>query len=1604
MAGETLEFDIVYKNVSGQPITICTYPDNFYVWTQLWVVDSSGTDVARGQHGNGIRRPMNVSDFVTLQPGQTASVREKIAGHRKGKPRLKAGKYAAKVSISGINRMEKYVPNFDGFCKKHNIKPWTGVIKSGPAAFMVIPMPEIQWGEEAEGLHVGIGEPEVKDGSIKVPAFLRNKRSDDKKHFDGADYQIILNNKLYLSYQWPALNGRQVTVYPEQVRGPFWIDLSDYVNESNRDQSYQADRPLKQLPKGKYNLRVIYVGRNGKPRISSPEINVTIPDDSSWGESVEGLQVWLRTDKMVWRMGETPTFSLDLRNNGKKVFNYVRIMEAHCRIEYDGQWYIWADPIMISAPTWPLRPGIQVNGAIKVKLVKSWGIKMGGKERLELTPGRHMVRVRFTPGGGEVQAVSNPVEIEILAVGVKPAIMEGVKQIDVLSWGEAVEGVQCRLRADKQIWKTNETVTFKADIRNQGNKRWGIGPERWKRKFCEVEFDGAWHSWPYPASVHLPDGVLQENHQFNDVLIPLDERLGGVNVTPGRHVVRVAFFREPVNPANRVVSKPVEIEILPTEKSDVQVEGGKKREGQSPKDVILPDVDTKALMLDLATGELVDTPKVRGKIALWTAIERFGKGDLVYDAKALTLVRGATTQAATEKIVGPFKAYRISQTLPEVLIIKTKEGREYVVKIFSADKESCRLEYYLQTTPDVQVEGEGSKGQGKLRDQEEPTYAGRSLTELIAALSDQDFQTRINAVYHLGYMGQKAKPAVPALVDALNQKPLRESVLHSLGNIGVGAEDAIPALMKAIAEYPSTCRWKAAVALANIGEGSVASLEEGAKSEKMYLRIWCNAALAKQKESDSPNLRYLAKAMKRSDRSTAVEAVRALTMLGPISKPLVPDFIEALKQSNVPEKDVAFALAQIGQDAKAAVPELVKMIQSTNPSTQRDAIYALSAIGGEDAAPAVASLIQALASKDKLVRREAANALGNIGLPASTAIEQLANILKDEDEFVRQNAAQALGKIDLTNLEPVPALIVAMKDKSFRVRRAAGTTLLRIGPANKDIIFAFIRVAQDNWKYFKTIGREYIGPSNTLIQSCERFFGLLGPRQSYIVPDLIEMLRSSEKQSHLPAIWALGRIGKAAKPAVPYILESMKNPDLQERALEALRKISPQAKAAVPGLVKMLEDKHKRFSAAAALEGIGPAAYEAIPALQNHLGYSGVTFARALLAIDPKSSKAIEALVKIAESPYVPNQWTEQPDAHYLLVKYGHDKDRHLQGLIDALENPNSRIRLSAAAYLGKLGAEANEAAESLGRALKDDDPEVRAEAARAILLISLRASERKEACNTIAALLAGKDFTSLDGLFMAQVRAAGALTSFGPLEEWAVRLLIAKVQDDSIRTRVAAIKAFGNIGPGAKEAIPYLKRLLKAENWQIRQSAAQAIEKIDNKTDVQVEAKSLSSRLKDRWLLEAKQSIDAHNTGRFGIYFGIKYVGIPELSQMPDEDIVISHRVKSLKMGDIPIDMNDLVGEVSIRNKTGFGRFFLPEQIEGLENLKPGKYPVTLLLEGHIYEAKRPDKILGQWRVELEEEIKLSDMFLRDAISWITWGERRGTNIHSRCAQSWPA
>lgn len=131
--------------------------------------------------------------------------------------------------------------------------------------------------------------------------------------------------------------------------------------------------------------------------------------EPTWGEAAEGLQCRLRPDKRIWQTGETPTFKIDVKNHGQRMFAFPQShIQQICRIQFDGKWYRWPSPVMIDSAVWPLASGVQFDD-IPITLHEQFGIS--------ITPGRHVVRVALVLEG--VQVVSNPVGIKILAINPK---------------------------------------------------------------------------------------------------------------------------------------------------------------------------------------------------------------------------------------------------------------------------------------------------------------------------------------------------------------------------------------------------------------------------------------------------------------------------------------------------------------------------------------------------------------------------------------------------------------------------------------------------------------------------------------------------------------------------------------------------------------------------------------------------------------------------------------------------------------------------------------------------------------------------------------------------------------------------------------------------------------------------------------------------------------------------------------------------------------------------------------------------------------------------------------------------------------------------------
>ncbi|MBN2453282.1 MAG: HEAT repeat domain-containing protein, partial [Candidatus Omnitrophica bacterium] len=136
------------------------------------------------------------------------------------------------------------------------------------------------------------------------------------------------------------------------------------------------------------------------------------------------------------------------------------------------------------------------------------------------------------------------------------------------------------------------------------------------------------------------------------------------------------------------------------------------------------------------------------------------------------------------------------------------------------------------------------------------------------------------------------------------------------------------------------------------------------------------------------------------------------------------------------------------------------------------------------------------------------------------AVPELIKALGDKNDDVRKNAAEALGRIGQAAKDAVPALVKALGDKNDVVRKNAAETLGRIGPDAKDAVPELIQAVDD----IGNAAAEAIGK-----------IGLPA------VPALIQALKDKNYFIRDEAAEILGRIGPAAKAAVPAIIQYMLN-------------------------------------------------------------------------------------------------------------------------------------------------------------------------------------------------------------------------------------------------------------------------------------------------------------------------------------------------------------------------------------------------------------------------------------------------------------------------------
>jgi HEAT repeat protein len=172
--------------------------------------------------------------------------------------------------------------------------------------------------------------------------------------------------------------------------------------------------------------------------------------------------------------------------------------------------------------------------------------------------------------------------------------------------------------------------------------------------------------------------------------------------------------------------------------------------------------------------------------------------------------------------------------------------------------------------------------------------------------------------------------------------------------------------------------------------------------------------------------------------SNARAVVRTLNEIGP---PAVPTLIWALTHPTPVDlrDDILDALADIGPEARTALPVLVEMLMRTESTERFDNRLLAAFMGiGTDSVPYLKTVFK---SNDPMVRAIALQVLGSLG--NHDAITVVLEGLRDPDLYVYNAALSALGTAASADRLPEERLVPALRDSNPRVRAGAALALSR---------------------------------------------------------------------------------------------------------------------------------------------------------------------------------------------------------------------------------------------------------------------------------------------------------------------------------------------------------------------------------------------------------------------------------------------------------------------------------------------------------------------------------------------------------------------------------
>ena len=240
-------------------------------------------------------------------------------------------------------------------------------------------------------------------------------------------------------------------------------------------------------------------------------------------------------------------------------------------------------------------------------------------------------------------------------------------------------------------------------------------------------------------------------------------------------------------------------------------------------------------------------------------------------------------------------------------------------------------------------------------------------------------------------------------------------------------------------------------------------------------------------------------------------------------------------------------------------------------------------------------------------------------------------------------------------------------------------------------------------------------------EAAARSLASLGPAARPAIPALVEAVRDTQGQVAVEAADALGRIG--GNTAVPALVRNLKNWNgrIRLNALYALAQLGSEAKAAIPAVIPLLADEQARFPAAYALARMA-ADGTLLETTRRGDEKSRAAAARGLgIMVALRRDLPTETVVRALAAALSDNSIEVRVEAAQSLRLLGSDASPAVSALSECLNEQSALLREAAASALGAVGSSAAAALPNLQRLENDPQIPVRLAAVKALASIQGR-------------------------------------------------------------------------------------------------------------------------------------------------------------------------------------------------------------------------------------------------------------------------------------------